>query len=81
MNKLMLVDSANAKKKRSDYTVIWILGLGSDRNWTVLDILRDRLDLVQRGDAIFRLHRAWNMAHNRSRVVYEQYGKEATSAT
>jgi hypothetical protein len=46
MNKLMLVDSANAKKKHSDYTVIWIVGLGADRNWTVLDVLRDRLDLA-----------------------------------
>ena len=77
MNKLMLVDSANTKKKRSDYTVIWIVGLGADRNWVVLDILRDRLDLVQRGDAIFRLHRAWNMAHGWSRVIYEQYGKDS----
>jgi hypothetical protein len=77
MNKLMLLDSANAKKKRSDYTVIWILGLGGDRNWTVLDILRDRLDLVQRGDAIFRLHRVWDMARGWSRVVYEQYGKDS----
>ena len=32
-----------AEKKRFDYTVIWIVGLGADRNWVVLEILRDRV--------------------------------------
>jgi hypothetical protein len=34
------------------------------------DLLRDRLNLKERGDALFALHRRWRPR----RVGYEQYG-------
>lgn len=69
LTKYILVDSANSKKKTSDYTVIGVLGLGSDQNIYILDMVRDRLNLTQRGDALFHLHRKWRPIG----VGYESY--------
>ncbi len=77
MNKLMLVDPANSKSRSADYTSIWVLGLATDRNFYVLDMVRDRLSLTERGDAVFGLHRKWQLARGRSIVAYEDYGLQA----
>jgi predicted phage terminase large subunit-like protein len=69
-NKYMLVDAANAKRKDSDYTSVWVVGLGSDGNYYVLDMVRDRLNLTERGDLVMELHRKWKPL----RVRYERYG-------
>lgn len=68
--KYLLVDAANDKKKGSDYTCAWVIGLGSDRNYYVLDVVRDRLNLTERGKLVMRLHRKWR-PHE---VRYERYG-------
>lgn len=67
---LMLVDPANSKTKKSDYTAIWVLGVGGDDNFYVLDMVRDRLDLAERIDVVFRLHRKWKPVETR----YERFG-------
>jgi hypothetical protein len=54
-NVVIVCDPASSKKKDSDYTAMWALGLGADRNVYVLDILRDRLSLTERADTLFRL--------------------------
>ncbi len=77
MNKLMLVDPANSKSSSADYTSIWVLGLAADRNFYVLDMVRDRLSLTERGDAVFGLHRKWQFARGRGVVLYEDYGLQA----
>jgi len=72
-NLVILVDPASAKKKTSDYTSAWCLGLGPDRNVYVHDMVRDRLSLTQRADMLMNWHRRWQpMA-----VGYEQYGMMA----
>jgi phage terminase large subunit-like protein len=72
-NLVILVDPANAKKKTSDYTSAWCLGLGADRNVYVHDMVRDRLSLTQRADLLMAWHRKWQpMA-----VGYEHYGMQA----
>jgi predicted phage terminase large subunit-like protein len=72
-NLVILVDPANAKKKSSDYTSAWCLGLGADRNIYVHDMVRDRLSLTQRADLLMHWHRKWQpMA-----VGYEHYGMQA----
>lgn len=69
---MMLVDPATQVKKRSDYTAIWIIGIGGDENYYVLDIVRDKLNLSDRVDLIFKLHKKW-----RPRVVrYERYAMQ-----
>jgi predicted phage terminase large subunit-like protein len=72
-NIVILFDPASSKKKGSDYTAAWCLGLGPDRNVYVHDMLRDRLSLTERADILFAWHRKWQpMA-----VGYEQYGLQA----
>lgn len=73
MNKYILVDPANSKKQTSDYTSLWVIGLGGDQNYYLLDGLRDRLSLTQRADALFEMHRRWKPKG----VGYEQYGLQA----
>lgn len=73
MNKYILVDPASAKKKSSDYTSMFVIGLGTDGNYYVLDMVRDRLSLTERADALFALHKRWKPM----RVGYEKYGMQA----
>lgn len=73
MNKILLVDPANEKKKSSDYTVMSVIGLGADEKFYLLDMIRDRLNLGERKKALFRLHRKWKPGF----VGYEKYGKDA----
>ena len=73
MNKYILVDPANEKKKTSDYTAIKVVGLGADENYYLLDLVRDRLNLTERGDIIFRLVKKWRPLT----VGYEKYGMQA----
>lgn len=72
MNKYLLVDAAASKKRRSDYTSMWIIGLGSDQNYYVLDMVRDRLNLTERADRVFAMHRKWRPLQTR----YERYGMQ-----
>lgn len=70
LNVYLLVDAANGKRKHNDYTAMWALGLGPDRNYYVLDMLRDRLNLTQRAAKVMEWHRKWNPLE----VRYERYG-------
>lgn len=73
MNKYIVVDPASAKKKSSDYTAMLVIGLAPDQNYYVLDMIRDRLQLTERADALFALHRRWRPLG----VGYERYGMMA----
>lgn len=73
MTKYLLVDAASAKKKGSDFTAMWVVGLGADQNYYALDMLRDRLSLTERADRLFMLHRKWKPRF----VRYEKYGMMA----
>ena len=73
MNKYILVDPANAKLKKSDYTAMMVIGLSADENYYLLDMVRDRLSLTERADALFSLHRRWKPLG----VGYERYGMMA----
>ncbi len=44
--------------------------MGADNNYYLLDMVRDRLSLTERGDALFSLHRRWKPMG----VGYESYG-------
>lgn len=72
MTKYLLVDPASEKKKGSDYTAMGVIGLGPDHNYYLLDAVRDRLNLRERGDALFALHRRWRP----NGVGYEKYGQQ-----
>ncbi len=70
LNIYIVIDPASSKKKGSDYTAGWVLGLGADKNIYVLDIVRDRLSLTQRADLVMGWHRRWQPLA----VGYERYG-------
>lgn len=72
-NNYILVDAASSKKKGSDYTAMWVIGLGTDGNYYALDMVRDRLTLTERADRLFELHRKWKPRQ----VRYERYGMMA----
>lgn len=69
-NRYLLVDAANDKRKTNDYTAMWVIGLGSDGNYYVLDMVRDRLNLTERAERVMALHRKWKP----KQVRYERYG-------
>jgi phage terminase large subunit-like protein len=73
MTKYILVDSASEKKKGSDYTSLWVIGLAEDGNYYALDIVRDRLRLTERAALLMRMHRKWKPKE----VRYEKYGMMA----
>lgn len=74
MPKIMLVDpSGGRNKEKSDFTAIWVLALGEDENIYVCDILRDRLNLTERTEAVFRLHKKWKPVQ----VRFEVYGLQS----
>ena len=83
MNVYIVVDSANERKRTSDWTVMWVIGLGADHNYYVLDIVRDRLSLRERGRKLIELHRKWSPDYRNkvNGVGYEKYGKDADIET
>lgn len=73
MNVYVLVDPASEKKKTSDFTAVWVLGLAADQNIYALDFYRDKMSLTERAELIFKLHRQWRPL----KVGYEKYGMQA----
>lgn len=73
LNKYILVDPANEKKQRSDYSAFWVVGLGADGKYRALDMTRDRMNLTERANELFRLHKKWKPIG----VGYEKYGMMA----
>jgi predicted phage terminase large subunit-like protein len=73
MTTVLLVDPATGKRENNDFTSMWVIGLGEDQNYYVLDMVRDRLNLTERSEMVFRLHRKWKPIE----VRYERYGMMA----
>jgi predicted phage terminase large subunit-like protein len=76
LNVYILIDSANAKRKNNDYTTMWVIGLGQDENYYILDVVRDRMNLVERTNALLALHRKWRPIF----VYWEQVGAMSDTA-
>jgi len=72
-NYYLLIDPAGEKKKTSDYTVMVIIGLGPDENYYLIDMVRERMNLTQRADKLFELHREYKPL----KVGYEKYGMQS----
>ena len=78
MNGYILVDAASSKKRGSDFTSMKVVALNVDKNYYVADMVRDRLNLAERTDRLFRLHRKWSDAGLKIiQVRYERYGMMA----
>lgn len=73
LNIYIICDPANDKKKSSDYTVFGVIGLGADKKFRVVTLVRDRLNLKERADMLFSLHREYEPIA----VAYEKYGMQS----
>lgn len=73
MNRYLLIDPANEKKKQSDFSAFIVWGMGQDGNYYLLDIIRDRFNLSERTRTLFDLHKKWKPL----RTGYEDYGLKA----
>lgn len=75
MNVYILVDASDGRNRSSDYTAMAVVGLGQDKNYYLLDMIRDRLNPTERVDRLFSLHRKWSAAVGKPiKVGYEKYG-------
>ncbi len=70
LNWYLVFDAASSKKKGSDYTAGWAVGLGKDGNYYCVPEVRDRLNLKERGDRLFDMHRRYKP----KQIRYEKYG-------
>lgn len=73
LNKYLLCDPAGEKKKENDYTIMLVIGLGPDENYYLIDGIRDRLNLAERTQKLFWLHRKYSPIA----TGYEKYGKDS----
>ncbi len=69
----IVVDPASKKKKNSDYTAMFVIGLGLDKNYYIIDMIRDRLNLTERMQMLFGLHQMYKPVA----VGYEEYGMQS----
>lgn len=72
-NYYIVCDPAGEKKKTNDYTVMLVFGLGPDRNYYLVDAVRDRLNLTERAKKLFEFHRKYRPLA----VGYEKYGMQS----
>lgn len=72
-NIYLICDPANTKKEHSDYTAMFVIGLGHDQNYYVLDMVRDRLNLRERAELYIQLHKKYKPIQS----GYEEYGMQA----
>lgn len=77
MNVYMICDPSMGRQKKSDRTAIGVIGVGEDRNFYLLDLVWGQMDLVERMDNIFRLHRKWRPIV----TGYEEYGAVSDSSS
>ena len=74
MPKAILIDPSGGKnKQRSDFTAGAVIGRGKDYNWYIIDMVRDKLQLSQRTELLFRWHRMYRPLV----VAYEVYGMQS----
>jgi len=69
----IFVDPASSSKKDSSYSVMWVVGAGSNGYYYIKDCIRDRLNLQERKDKLFYLVDKWTPI----RVYYEKYSMQA----
>lgn len=84
MNVVILVDPSGGedvnkkKQKLSDWTAMMVIGLGTDNNYYLLDIIRDRLNPTERINTLFMLHRKWNeLCGKPPKVGYEKISMQS----
>jgi len=60
LNVAIFCDPASKKGKDNDYTVFWVIGYGPDKNYYVIEMIRDKLNLTERASILFNLHQKYD---------------------
>ena len=72
LNVYIIVDPAGTKNKKADYTSMWVIGCGSDMNYYVIDLIRDKMDLTGKTNTLFDLVRKYTVGQRKPQVFYEK---------
>jgi len=67
----MICDPASSVKKRSDYSAFIVFAIDKDQNILLIDGIRDRLNLTDRWNALYKLY---NKYKNIKTIFYESVG-------
>ena len=59
LNVYIIVDPASVLSRKTDYTTMWVIGIDHADNILCIDMIRDKLNLTQRTDAVFDLVRRY----------------------
>lgn len=74
MNVYIIVDPAGGKKrKKNDFTSMWVIGTNRDNNYYAIEMVRDKLNLTERAEKLFELHEKYKPLA----VGYEEYSMQA----
>ncbi len=77
MNIYILVDPAGTKSKKADYTTMWVVGLAADKNYYIVDIVRDKFDLTGKTNTLFRLVQRYTVGMRKPLVFYEKVSMQS----
>lgn len=72
-NCLILVDPAGYKKKENSFTAMWVVALGDDGNYYIVDGILDKMDLGERTEKLFEFVYKWDPIE----VRYERVSMQA----
>ncbi len=71
-NWYIMIDPANTKSNKSDYTSMMLIGTGKDKRYYVPDMIRDRLTQSERKKALFSLVNKWTTPNGKKPIVFEE---------
>lgn len=77
LNLYIIVDPAGSVKKKADYTTMWVIGCGSDKNYYILDLIRDKFDLTGKANTLFSLVRKYTTNTRKPIVYYEKVSMQS----
>lgn len=75
LKKYLIVDPANEKGKKSDFTVMAVIGIDSLENYFLIDMIRKKMNLPERKDALFKMIEKHPDLH--MPIGYESYGVQS----
>ena len=73
-NFYIIVDPANTKNNKSDFTAMAVVAVNGDGRYYIPDIVRDKMSLSERISSLMSLVNKWTTSHGRPEVFYEQSG-------
>lgn len=73
LNYYILIDPAGSKSKRSDFSVFVVVGVSPDKQFFLIDMVRDKLDVYERWNILKDLHKRYRP----DAVYYEQQGMQS----